>query len=312
MSGEQSKKSGEYGEKLAESFLKAIGWQQDLKALTIPCTDGNHTGSGGNQRNTHGDDRVFIYNNPFYESRTDVVHVTVKNNIGGYSEKDSDLRTALKGFVLEANEIIACAQYDTTIHELVTAFAGRRRHEHSSLLIWTSSHNDSFDRDILGACATVRALDETCIYNVYLVDGARINFILSALDHVGREQNATHRFYFPDTGLVNKSDERHARFLPLELVVADMLPLKVSTSEGERLHLYVRQNFDEEAYTRSIALALSLTGGWGQAVRIGFPDYNAAQHERIAAKAKLPFDNRQADISAFCYVRSNLNALENA
>ena len=310
MSGEQSKKSGEYGEKLAEAFLKAIGWHQDLKALTIPCTDGNHIGSGGNPRRTHGDDRVFIYNNPFYESRTDIVHVSVKNNIGGYPEKEGELRTTLKEFVLEANEIIACARYDTAIHELGTAFSSRRHHEHSGLLIWTSSHNDSFDRDVLGACAPVRGLDEACTHNVYLVDGARINFILTALDHAGREQDATYRFYFPDTGLVNKSDERHGRFLPLELVVADMLPLKVVTPDSERLHLYVRQPFDEEACTRAIALALSLTGGWGRAVRIGFLDYNAAQHAGIAAKAKLPFDNREIDISAFCYVRSNLNALE--
>lgn len=310
MSGENSKKSGEYGEKLAEAFLKAIGWHQDLKALTIPCTDSNHVGSGGNPRKTHGDDRVFIYNNPFYESRTDIVHVSVKNNIGGYSEKESELRTSLKGFVLEANEIIACARYDTSIHELTTAFSSRRRLEHSGLLIWTSSHNESFNRDVLSACAPARGFDDACIHNVYLVDGARIDFILAALDHAAREQDANYRFFFPDTGLVNKGDERHGKFLPLELVVADILPLKVDTQDSERLHLYVRQPFDEEACTRAIALALSLTGGWGRAVRIGFPDYNESQHAHIAAKAKLPFDNRETDISAFCYIRSNLNALE--
>lgn len=310
MSGENSKKSGEYGEKLAEAFLKAIGWHQDLKALTIPCTDGNHVGSGGNPRNTHGDDRVFIYNNPFYESRTDIVHVSVKNNIGGYSEKESELRNSLKGFVLEANEIITCAKYDTSIHELTTAFSSRKRLEHSGLLIWTSSHNESFNRDVLSACVPIRGLDDACTHNVYLVDGARMNFILTALDHAGREQDAAYRFFFPDTGLVNKGDERHGKFLPLELIVADMLPLKIDKLGSERLHLYVRQPFDEEAYSRAIALALSLTGGWGHAVRIGFPDYNASQHDHIAARAKLPFDNRETDISAFCYTRSNLNALE--
>lgn len=310
MSGEHSKKSGEYGEKMAEAFLKAIGWHQDLKALTIPCTDDNHLGAGGKPRKTHGDDRVFIYNNPFYESRTDVVHVSVKNNIGGYFEKEGKLRSVLKDYILEANEIIACARHDTTIHEFTTAFPSRKRHEHSGLLIWTSSHNESFDRDVLGACAPARGLGDACTYNVYLVDGARIDFILTALSHADREQNATYRFFFPDTGLVNKGDERHGKFLPLELVVADMLPLKVNTPDSELLHLYVRQPFDEEAYSRAIALALSLTGGWGSAVRIGFPDYNASQHDQLAAKAKLPFTDRETDISAFCYIQSNLNALE--
>lgn len=311
MSGEQSKKSGEHGERLAEAFLKAIGWHQDLKGLTIPCTDANHIGSGGNQRKTHGDDRVFIYHNPFYESRTDIVHVSVKNNIGGYPEKDGDLRASLKEHVLEANEIIACARYDSIIHELTLAFSGRKRLEHSGLLIWTSSHNESFNRDVLSSCAPARGLDDACTNNVYVVDGGRIEFILAALDHAAREQNATYRFFFPDTGLVNKGDERYGNFLPLELVVADMLPLKVDRPDSQQLHLYVRQPFQEEAYTRAIALALSLTGGWGRAVRVGFPDYNSAQHANIAAKAKLPFDNRETEISAFCYIRSNLNALEN-
>lgn len=310
MSGEQSKKSGEHGEKLAEAFLKAIGWHQDLKALTIPCTDENHVGSGGNPRKTHGDDRVFIYNNPFYESRTDIVHVSVKNSIAGYPKKEGEIRTTLKNFVLEANEIIACAQYDTTIHDLAKTFSSRKRVEHSGLLIWTSSHNDSFNQDVLSVCAPTRGLDEACTRPVYLVDGARIHFILTVLDHADREQDVTHRFYFPDTGLVNKGDERHGKFLPLELIVADMLPLKVTTRDRERLHLYVRQPFDQEAYTRAVALALSLTGGWCSAVRIGFPDYNSSQHDQIAAKAKLPFDNRETEISAFCYIRSNLNALE--
>lgn len=310
MSGEKSKKSGEYGEKLAESFLKAIGWHQDIKALSIPCTNDKHVGDGGNPKTSHGDDRVFIYNNPFYESRTDVVHISVKNNLNGYSEKDSQLRAELKINVLEANEIIACAQYDSSIHDMTASFPGRKRLEHSGLLIWTSAHNDSFDRDILPACTPVRGLDDACVHNVHLVDGGRIHFILTALDHARREENATYRFFFPDTGLVNKSEERHGKFLPLELVVADMLPLKIQTADSERLHLYVRQPFDEEAFTRAIALALTLTGGWGRGVRIGFPDYNAPQHATKAEQAKLPFSGRDSEISAFCYVLSNLNALE--
>ncbi|MDF4026933.1 hypothetical protein P3W24_18310 [Luteibacter sp. PPL201] len=310
MSGERSKKSGEYGEKLAEAFLKAIGWHQDLKALTIPCTNTLHTGDGGNARQTHGGDRVFLYNNPFYENRTDIVHVSVKNNIDGYPETPAKIRAALRTHVLEANEIIACARYDNGIHDFSQAFPGRKRKEHSGLLIWTSSHNDSAEDDVLGHCEPLRGLDDSCTSNVYLVDGARIAFILRSLDHARAEIGTTYRFYFPDTGLVNKSDERHGTFLPLELVAADMLPVKIISNDSERLHLYVRQPFDRQACTRAIALALSLTGGWGRAVRVGFPDYNPAQHDTDVAAAKLPFSKREQDISAFCYVRSNLNALE--
>lgn len=312
MSGETSKSSGEFGERLAESFLKEIGWDQGITSLSIPCTSSAHKNAGGKQRESHGDDRVFIYNNPFYEDRTDIVHVSVKNNIGGYAKEESKLRRSLKGFVEEANQIIECAQHDDRLINILRNFKGKKRREHSGLLIWTSSHNDSADRGILGAVAGMIGLGETCTKNIYLVDGARINFILNAIAHVQRDKGASYSFFYPDTGLVNKSDERHGRILPLELVVADMLPLKVVSANEERLHLYVNQSFDPVGFTRVIALALQFTGAWCKEIRIGFPDYNVAQHAGDAAAAKLPFQERDKKISPFCFIQSSLNALENA
>lgn len=308
--GEKSKSSGEFGEQLTAAFLEAIGWKQGLRSISIPCNNDSHVGSGGNARKSHGDDGVFIYNNPFYENRTDIIHVSAKNNIDGYSTREGDLRSSLKAFVSEANEIIDCAQYDDELRQIIDAFSGRKRKEHSGLLVWTSSHNDSADRDVLTSVAGLKGLGEECTKNVFLVDGARINFILRVIDHVKREVGDSFNFYYPDTGLVNKADERHGKFMPLELVVADMIPLKVQLKDEERLYLYVNQSFDRSCYTRAIALALSITGGWCREIRVGFPDYNEAQHATDAAAAKLPFENRQKKISSFGFVRSNLNALE--
>lgn len=310
MSGEKSKSSGEYGEKLADAFLAAIGWKQGLKSLAIPCTSSKHIGSGGEPRNSHGDDVVFVYNNPFYDSRTDVIHVSVKNNIGGYDSRENKLRSSLKRYVAEANEIIECAQHDAQLHQILASFNGRKRKDHSGLLIWTSSHNDSVTRDILSSLAGLKGLGDECTKNVYVVDGARIDFILSVVAHAKKEQGAASSFYYPETGLVNKSDERHGSFLPLELVVADLLPIKVDVNGEERLYVYVNQPFDRSCYTRAIALALSFTGGWCREIKVGFPDYNAAQHATDAAAAKLPFDGRLKKISPFSFVASNLNALE--
>lgn len=310
--GERSKSSGEFGEKLAEAFLLEIGWKQRLTSLSIPCTNPSHVGKGGNQRESHGDDRVFVYNNPFYESRTDIVHVSVKNNIGGYSLRESELRSSLKGYVEEANQIIACAQFDENLLSLLQNFHGRRRKEHSGLLIWTSSHNDSASRDILTAVAGLIGLNDSCVKSVYLVDGARINFILHAIHHAKRSAEGSFSFLYPDTGLVNRTDERHGSFLPLELVVSDMLPLKVISGDEERLYLYINQPFDSACFARAIALALSFTGAWCREIRVGFPDFNVAQHSKDAEAGKLPFSNRDKEISAFCFMLSNLNALENA
>ena len=56
--GESSKTSGENGEKITEELLKLIGWSNLMKGVSIPC---NRTAHG---KKTHGNDFVFIYDNP--------------------------------------------------------------------------------------------------------------------------------------------------------------------------------------------------------------------------------------------------------
>lgn len=80
MSGEASKRSGELGEALAKELLRMIGWSPSLSTIKIPCALQEKHGT-----TSHGDDRLFIYNSPFLEGVTDVVHVSVKHQTGGYA-----------------------------------------------------------------------------------------------------------------------------------------------------------------------------------------------------------------------------------
>jgi hypothetical protein len=310
MSGEKSKSSGEYGEKLGFSFLELIGWSSSLKSVSIKCNDISHRTAKDSQKGSHGDDRVYIYNNPLYDNRTDVVHISIKNNLDGYAERDSELRAQFKGHLEEANEIIACAQYDSALLELLSGFQARRHKEHSGLLIWTSTDLQSMDRDVLSVINNVR-LDESCSKNVYFVDGARIDFFKKIIDHAKSASNGRYEFLYPETGnLVNRLDERHGKILPLEMIIADVIPMKVVLEGGgETLFVYANQAFDRDAYRRLISLALGIAGAWPREVRIGFPDFNLAQHLNEARSAELPFAAREKKFVPFCFVPSNLDSL---
>lgn len=310
MSGENSKSSGEYGERLGLSFLEMIGWSSSLKSVSIKCSNGTHRTPNDKQKGTHGDDRVYIYNNPFYDDRTDIVHISIKNNLDGYTERDTELKSQFKAHLEQANDIIACAQYDQSLLELLSSFNGRRYKEHSGLLIWTSTDMKSVDRNILSVVKNVR-LDETCTKNVYFVDGARIEFFKKITDHVKKISGGHYEFLYPETGnLVNRLDERHGKVLPLEMVIADVIPMKVVLDAEETLFVYVNQSFDRDAYRRVLSLALGIAGAWPREVRIGFPDFNLAQHRNEAQSAELPFVARQKKFVPFCFVPSNLDSLD--
>ena len=60
MAGEKSKTSGEIGEKIAGRLLEKIGWAGSLKNIPIPCNTRSHVNEAGNQRTSHGEDRVFF------------------------------------------------------------------------------------------------------------------------------------------------------------------------------------------------------------------------------------------------------------
>lgn len=310
MSGEKSKSSGEHGETLGLSFLEMIGWSSSLKSVSIKCNNGGHQTASGEQRKSHGDDRVYVYNNPFYDNRTDIVHISIKNNLGGYAERDSDLRSQFKAHLEEANEIIACAQYDKSLAELLSSFNGRRHKEHSGLLIWTSTDLASVNRDILSVINSVNLrLDETCSKNIYFVDGARIDFFKKITDHVKSTSDGNYEFLYPETGVVNRLDERHGKILPLELIIADVIPMKVILEGEETLFVYANQPFERDAYRRLLSFALGIAGAWPREIRIGFPDFNRAHHLNEARSGELPFATREKKFIPFCYVPSNLDAL---
>lgn len=312
MSGEDSKRSGEIGEKLAKAFLDLIGWGTSLQSVSIQCNDLAHKTASDNQKRSHGDDLVFICNNPFYDSRTDIVHISVKNNLNGYAEKESELKNEFKNHVEEANEIISCAQYDSGLLSLLSKHKSRKHKEHSGLLIWTSSEKGSANKDILSIIKNVKSLDEKCNKNVYLVDGARYNFILTSITHIKAEAGIEQfDFFYPETGgLVNRLDERHGSVLPLELIVSDVIPIKARMPEKEILYLYVNQAFEQDCYRRVLSLALGFAGAWPHEIRIGFPDYNAAHHANDVIASELPFVGRKKKFVPFCFNPSNLNALE--
>ncbi|MFU2021135.1 hypothetical protein, partial [Avibacterium paragallinarum] len=186
MAGEDSKRIGENGEKMAQRFLRIIGWRNLLSNISIKCSSSTHRSGTGKQKESHGDDLVYLYNTPFHDDTTIVVHISVKNKGDGYAESDSDIRSEFKKHIKALEEIVECAQNDSTINSAINNFDSKENVQHIGMLLWLHSDKENVDQNILNIINNPKMKLELKETNIpyYIFDMSRVNFILSAIQDI--------------------------------------------------------------------------------------------------------------------------------
>lgn len=304
MSGELSKRSGELGEALAKEFLLLIGWSPTLNTINIPCAlQATHS------RTSHGDDGLFVYNSPFLEGVTDVVHVSVKHKTGGYSKGAQGIRTELKGHLTELNSIVACAKLSPEVKRIVDSHRGKPKKNHRGLLVWVHSDTETLERDIRQDLGDIQLSREHAI-PIFLVDSGRASFIFKAIHHYQSRNLGDYAFYYPRLGnSISADHERFGKYLPIELIASDVMPIRGEQDGKPLLYLYVREKFSIPALKKACALSHDFGDAWVENINIGFEDYNESIHSQSRDEALLAFENR-TKVSVFSYTVSFLSLLE--
>jgi hypothetical protein len=312
MSGEKSKKSGEIGELLSSLLLERIGWKKGIQNMPIDCTNKKHTGSGGAQRVSHGEDAIFIYDNPFHDDRTDIVHVSSKNHLDKYPQSIATLRSTFKKHLAELLETVDCAKHSEKIAGAISTSNAKPRRNHVGLLIWLQDDLDDSERDIKKDLSGIRT-DANQNIPVYLIDSERASFLVKVMLDIDQRRNgAQHEFYYPRIGTaMSERAPRSGQMLPLELIASDIIPLKIEGTSGPELVLYANEPFTTEIQVKLTSYALSFGDGWVKKIHIGTKDYNPTKHENEAAMAKLPFRERNESISAFNFSDNSFISLLN-
>lgn len=308
MAGEKSKSSGENGEKIASGLLDRIGWGVGLQNIPIKCNTPAHKNDAGNQRTSHGEDKIFIYNNPFHDTRTDVVHVSVKNKLGAYPLSEATLKREFKQHLAEIHEVIECARYGEEISQVISTFKARKHIFHSGLLVWVHNDDGEIDRDIKPTLSKIR-LEQDSTIPVYLIDSGRAGFLWKVLDDI-KQRNKRWEFFYPVIGTVTTVDEARAgSFLPLELIASDVIPILVYDGDRTEMILYANQAFSADGYKKLMAYGLRFCTSLVTTIKIGMPDYNPATDKNQADMARLAFSDRKEKIEPFSFNRSFLNLL---
>ena len=310
MAGEKSKTSGEIGEALATALLERIGWKHLIHNVSIDCNTPTHVNDQGKLRQSHGEDQIYLYNNPFHDDRTDFVHVSNKNILGSYP-KEGTLRSSFKSHIKELSQTIECAKYNQKLREIGTGFKAKKNRYHAGLLIWLHNDHENVEKSILTDLASSR-LDIEGEVPYYVVDNGRASFLLKVVDDLRRRaSDGDYQFFYPRIGTSITVDEmRTGKELPLELLASDIIPAVVTTDGSKELILYANESFDFESYKNLMAYGLSFASGLITTIRIGMPNFNAARDEEIVSQARLLFHNRDEEISPFSFNRSILDLLQ--
>lgn len=310
MSGENSKKSGEIGEKLASALLEKIGWQHQIHNISISCNNSSHINASGSQKKSHGDDIVYIYNNPFHDETTVVVHISVKNKRKGYPKTATAISKEFKEHIEELKELIQCAKYNPEINSFLNAFGAKVNVKHIGVLVWLHNDIDSLDRNILPTIAKSRLnLDGDTPY--YVIDSGRASFLLKVINDLSNKSNGNYQFYYPKIGTSILVDlDRKGKFLPIELISSDIITAIVDIDGKNKFYLYSREEFNELTCKNMIAYALNFSAGLVNEIYIGFPDYNPTQDGNIVTQVNLSFSGRSERIQVFSYNESILNLFQ--
>ncbi len=303
--GEPSKTSGENGEKMTEELLKLIGWNNLMKGVSVPCNNNAH------KRTTHGNDFVFIYDNPLHDHRTDVVYVSSKNGKNGYPKGDQGVKTTFKEYLSELDAIASCSRFSPEIARALQTVKGRKQKKHMGLLVWLHGDRSTLERDIKPALSHIQ-LDLASNCPLYLVDMSRASFIKDAITHFrALKQGKEYHFYYPKLGnVIASADERYGDLLPIELIASDLIPIRFMLGEKPSLCLYAKQAFSEESLKKLCSLAFDFADGWVPDIFIGLEHYHPADDKQAKDTVLMAFQERKASIKVFCYKETILDLLE--
>lgn len=312
MAGEKSKKSGEIGEALASALLDRIGWKHLIHNISINCNTPTHVNDEGNARQSHGEDQIYLYNNPFHDDRTDFVHVSNKNIIGSYP-KEGTLRTQFKAHIKELGQTIECAKYNNKLRDIASSFNAKKSRNHAGLLIWLHNDQENIEKSILGDLLPTR-LELNTDAPFYVIDNGRATFLLKVVDDLRkRSSNGEYQFFYPRIGTSITVDAmRTGKGLPLELLAADIIPAILTVGDKKELIIYANESFDSNSYKNLMAYGLSFAAGLITNIKIGMPNYNPTRDEEVAAQARLAFHSRPEEITPFSFNRSILDLLYEA
>ncbi|WP_146017895.1 hypothetical protein [Akkermansia muciniphila] len=305
--GEESLFSGIQGESIFDRLSTVIGWDKQLKNITIKCLNKHHISINSGQKRTHGDDSVYVTRNPYIPDQIEVVHIQVKHTKNKYPAKQT-LINKFKSYISELHDIIECAQYSQEIEGIIDSIpkAETNRVIHRGVLAWFCSSDPN--------CPSIipELLKLEYPHNkkgIALLDNSRANFLYDIIRYMNIHSQddlfTQWSYYHPSMNLsCIQKESRTSTELPIFSLTSGMISMKVikNVNNSEGLYLFSPEPFSRENLLRCLHCGFSLLSGWGKFLRIGFSDFNGndSAHQKIEQTALTAY-KKEYEVMPFTY-----------
>lgn len=304
MSGEKSKSSGDFGEKIASRFLEVIGWIGVENNITVECVSQTEHADDGKKRKTHGIDKYYRYKSQLMKSNTqEDVLISVKHTIAddGYGTNPTRMfKKHLKSLSFD----MECFKYDKD-------YASRKLpsniHERnlSGVIFWVSQRDDD-DTDIISKVCNFNNTDKIDFGPIYLLDNNKINFLNSAISFA-KETYEDYSFEYHKTGFNNNPAEFQecGKKLPVQLINTNILPIRFRRNSQNNVAIFLNEPFSETSLNRTVGFSKLLTRDWPEEIHIYYSDYNELFHSNVveSVKGKFSDDNFKEKIEVRTFTR---------
>lgn len=291
MGGENSKKSGEIGEKIAEELFNLIGWKTLDRGFNVQCKKNNeHSDQEGKKRTVHGIDFYFNYKCPLSDRVQENVIISVKNRMS-YPSSERTKRTKTKGFLRELSQAIECFVKSEKYSE--NKMDGLKQIENVGVLFWINSDEDKND-EIIKDIADMQITANDIKFPMYVVDNKIANFLFQSIEYSKKFfDNEQVKFLYPNTGYNNSNYEKKpcGEVLPVQYINSHIIPFKVENRN--MLIITSMDRFNKEELPRLIALTQYLTNSWGDKIILAYPDYDSSKHKEDVTWAKRKFQDNK-------------------
>lgn len=177
--GEQSKKIGEYGEKVTKQFFSIIGWNDLAEGITLKCLYSNHLNEKGDPKGTHGIDFFRSYLNPLVSGQLNNVVISSKFKTEKYPNSPTKL---FKGFMDDLTTTLECFESSEFKRSVIQGYNGYSTINDVGVLFWLNNNPES-DDELISKISSAR-INTVANKTIYIVDNMRVAFILEVMKYI--------------------------------------------------------------------------------------------------------------------------------
>lgn len=285
MSGENSNKSGNDGQKIVIQLLKLAGWTSVTPPIQFPCSLGlEHSVKEGSKKYNHNIDGFYQYSSPLIHKHHDIIFISSKHSQKSYSY----IKDNINDHIEDICKSLECGAISEEISEYVEKNEFIKNYLGVLFLIASDKDkNTDIVKEIEDSIKTPKFNFET----LYIVDNKRATFLLSAIN-TAQEFNprAKLKFIFPDTGRNHENESLllSDTFMPIQYINSSILPIVLENENKISCLIFSIDAFEKDSLKRLIWFAHKVIGYTNEIV-IFFPDYDETPHSKDVLSIKQLF-----------------------